>query len=147
MKTTASGLKDRGLLAAWVLGPLLALALLWSLTLPFRLELLRNVANRHFAASGNALRLSAAVSGKPAEGFLGGIFRVEGSDSVVVIFTVMREGILAPFAAEFSRDGSPKGTFPLGAHSAGIADLLAPGIVDLHLGRIRAGFPFGKDAP
>ncbi|MCL2609318.1 MAG: hypothetical protein FWD94_05390 [Treponema sp.] len=143
LKTLGTGLKGGGIRAAWIAGLILALVLLWSLTFPFRLELLRNAANRHFAASGDGRRLSKVIPGSSGGDFLGGIFAMEGSDSVLVIFTVMRDGILTPFAAEFSPDGSLLGTFPLGAHSSGIADLLAPGIIDLHLARIRARLPFG----
>jgi len=128
-------------LAAWLAGLVLAAALAWSLTFPLRLGVLMNAANRSLEASGDPRRLS-GPPGRPirAAGFLGGWYSVSGSDSLFVVFAVMRDGVPVPHGAEVSPEGIVVDVVPLGIHARQVADGIPPGLLRVHVRRIEAAF-------
>jgi len=144
LKNMVPALKDRGILAAWIVGPVLAAALIWSLTFPFRLNVLMNAANRALVASEDTRRLYGPcpdLSG--TRGMLGGWYLVADSDSRFFVFAIMREGVLVPHGAEVSPEGLVVDMVPLGSHARQAADRVPPGLIEVYARRIESAFASG----
>jgi len=123
-------LKDRAILAGWIVGLALAGALAWALTFSFRMNVMMEATNRALAASGDPRRLSEPLP-RDAQGreLLGGWYALADSDSVFFVFAVLRGGSLAPHGAEVSPDGRALSVVPLGVY----ARQAAQGIPDTHM--------------
>jgi len=134
-------LKDRAILAGWIAGLALAVALLWSLTLPMRLGVLMDAANGALASAGDPRRLSGHSPRQFQRGeLLGGWYYLAGSDSRFFVFAIMRDGILVPHGAEVCAEGRVVEMVPLGGHARQSADRIPQGFFDAHARRIEAAF-------
>ena len=142
-----AALKDRAILAGWIVGLVLAAALAWSLTFPFRLNVLMNATNRALAASEDSRRLSEPLpSAFQTRELFGGWYALDGSDSLFFVFAIMRDGILVPHGAEVSAMGQIVEMVPLGSHARQAADRIPRGIFDVHARRIETAFASGPGA-
>jgi len=141
MASIVPALKDRAVLAGWILGIALVAALAWSLTFSLRLNALMHAANRALAAAEDTRRLSAPLPGalQPRE-LLGAWYSVEGSDSLFFVFAIMRDGILAPHGAEVTPQGRIVEMVPLGSHARQVADRIPRGAADVYARRIESSF-------
>jgi len=141
MGSAAPALRDRAILAAWVAGAVLAALLAWSLTYSPRMGALMGAVNRALAASGEGLRLSEPLPrALQPSGLMGAWYSIEGSDSLFLVFAVMRDGILAPHGAEVSPEGRIERILPIGAHSAQASDRMPAGALRVYSRRIEAAF-------
>jgi len=140
-------LKDRAILAGWIVGLVLVASLAWSLTFGFRLNVLMRAANRALVAVEDTRRLSEPLPRAfQTREFLGGWYTVAGSDSLFLVFAIMRDGILVPHGAEVSAEGRVLEMVPLGYHARQVADRLPRGLVDVYARRIEAVFESGMGA-
>ena len=134
-------LKDRAILAGWILGLVLVASVAWSLTFSFRLNVLMNATNRALAAAEDTRRLDEPLprSSQTRE-LLGGWFSVAGSDSLFFVFAIMRDGVLIPHGAEVSGDGRIVEMIPLGNHARHAVDRVPQGLIDVYARRIESAF-------
>jgi len=137
MTELISSLKDRAVLLGWIAGLVLAGALLWSLSFPFRASCLMRSANRSLIEAGDERRLSAPLS-RPVKGQFpfGCWYTLEGSESVFFVFAVMRDGIFVPCGAEVSAEGKVTDFVPLGFHARQVMEGIPQGIINVYTHRI-----------
>jgi len=144
LNSIVPALKDRAILAGWIVGLVAVASLIWSLTFSFRLNVLMHATNRALAAVEDTRRLSEPLPrGFQTRELLGGWYTVAGSDSLFLVFAIMRDGILVPHGAEVSAEGQILEMFPLGYHARQVAARLPGGLVDVYARRIEAVFASG----
>jgi len=139
MKDMTSALKDRAVLAGWIAALVLIASLLWSLSFPFRVNCLMRSTNKVLIAMNDHRRLIDPVLhpvAKPAP--LGCWYRVYESDSLFVVFVIMREGILVPCGAEISGQGEIVEIIPLGNHARQVMDQIPQGLIQVYVPRIES---------
>jgi len=139
MKDMTSALKDRAVLAGWIAALVLIASLLWSLSFPFRVNCLMRSTNKVLIAMNDHRRLIDPVLhpvAKPTP--LGCWYRVYESDSLFVVFVIMREGILVPCGAEISGQGEIVEIIPLGNHARQVMDQIPQGLIQVHVRRIES---------
>ena len=147
MSSIVPALKDRAILAAWIVGLVLAASLLWSLTFSFRLNVLMHAANRALAAVEDTRRLSEPLPRAFQTGeLLGGWYTLAGSDSLFLVFAIMRDGILAPHGVEISAEGQIVEMVPLGNHARQIVDRIPQGLIDVYVRRIESTVALHREA-
>jgi len=134
-------LKDRAILAGWIVGLVLAASLAWSLTFPFRLNALMHAANRALVAVEDTRRLYRPLPrASQTRELLGGWYAIAGSDSVFFVFAIMRDGVLVPYGAEVSGEGRIVEMIPLGHHARHASDRIPRGLIDVYARRIESAF-------
>jgi len=134
-------LKDRAVLAAWIVGLVLVASVIWSLTFSFRLNVLMHATNRALAAAEDTRRLSGPCPVLfRTRDILGGWYTIAGSDSRFFVFAVMRDGILVPHGAEISAEGQIVEMVPLGSHARQVVDRIPRGMIDVYARRIESVF-------
>ena len=139
MSSIVPALKDRAILAAWIVGLVLAASLVWSLTFYFRLNILMNATNRALVAVEDTRRLSEPLPRAfQTRELLGGWYTLAGSDSLFLVFAIMRDGILAPHGAEISAEGRIVEMIPLGNHARQVMDRIPQGLIDVYARRIES---------
>jgi hypothetical protein len=133
-------LKDRLILAAWIFGLLLFIALLWSLTQPVQGRAIQRAVNRAFILSGDTRRISAYVS-RPAgkTKMLGYWFSVQDSEDLFFVFGIMHNGIFVTCGASVSADGNVGEIMPLSAHARQTFASFPASVIQMHKNRIEAG--------
>jgi len=139
MNDMTSVLKDRAMCAGWIAGLLLAAALLWSLTFPFRSECLMRAVNKVLISTNDDRHLAAPVlhhSAGPAP--LGCWYKVYESNSLFFVFAVMWEGVLVPCGAEISEQGNIVEIIPLGNHARQVMHQIPPGLLQVYARRIES---------
>ena len=134
-------LKDRAILAAWVVGLVLIASLIWSLSFSLRLNVLMNATNSALVAANDARRLSEPLP-RPFQTreLMGSWYAIAGSDSLFFVFAVIRDGVLVPHGAEVSAEGQIVEMIPLGNHARQVADRLPGGLLDVYARRIESVF-------
>jgi hypothetical protein len=131
-------LKDRAVLAGWIVGLVLAAALLWSLTFPFRSVCLMRSVNRSFIETGDDRRLLAPLSRPPKGQFpFGCWYNLDKQETLFFVFTVMRDGMLVPCGAEIS-GGRVTEIVPLGSHALQVMERIPPGLIQVYTHRIES---------
>ncbi|MDR2073560.1 MAG: hypothetical protein LBP60_09040 [Spirochaetaceae bacterium] len=146
-KRVSKKLKELGIFLGWIAGLFLIGGLAWFLTLPVRRRILiRNVNNSlrtakevrqleaPFAADKPVPRWQAAKAAQ-----LGSWYSLSNSEDRAVIFSIMVEGLLAPYVVFVSPQGDIGYPIPLGAHSAQILDRLAPEVLQTYIDRLAEG--------
>lgn len=145
MNDWTSVLKDRAILSGWIAGLVLAAALLWFLTFPFRSACLMNSTNKALAAMDDTRRLSSPyLHYKAGPGLrfadpLGCWYHLSDSadGSLFYVFVIMREGILVPCGAEISGRGELIEIVPLSSHAQQIIGQIPAGMMQVYLRRLR----------
>jgi hypothetical protein len=130
-----------GILAAWIAGLCLVGGLAWFLTQPLRSSLIIHTVNRTLERSGENRRLEAQISpwGKSGAAFqLGSWYTLREGNDRVVVFSIMNDGILAPYAAFISRQGVAESFIPLSAHADRLLGRLPLGILQTYVRRIES---------
>jgi hypothetical protein len=133
-----------GILAAWIAGLCLAGGLAWFLTQPLRSGLIITTVNRTLERNGENRRLDAQISpwGKSGAAFqLGNWYTLKDGNGRAVIFSIMNDGILAPYLA-FIPSGGPGQAMepfvPLSAHADRLLGRLPQGILQTYARRVEA---------
>jgi hypothetical protein len=142
-----SSLKDRAVLAGWIAGLILAGALLWSLSFPFRTVCLMRTVNRALIETGDERRLLAPLS-RPVKGQFpfGCWYTLDKPDTLFFVFTVMRDGMLVPCGAEISDGATVAEIVPLGNHARQVMERIPPGLVHIYTNRIESALANGMAA-
>jgi len=139
MKDMTSALKDRAVFAAWIAALVLIASLFWSLSFSFRVNCLMRSTNKILMAMNDDRHLAAPVLHPVAKlAHLGCWYRIYESDSLFVVFTIMREGILVPCGAEISEQGEIVEIIPLGNHARQVMDQIPQGLIQVYVRRIEA---------
>lgn len=141
MSSMIPALKDRAILAGWIVGLVLVASLAWSLTFSFRLNVLMHATNRALVAAEDTRRLLAPLprSSQTRE-LLGGWYVLAGSDSLFFVFAIMRDGVLVPHGAEVSGEGQIVEMIPLGHHARHAADSIPRGLIEVYARRVESAF-------
>jgi hypothetical protein len=142
-------LRETGVFLGWIAGMFLIAGLAWFLTRPARAGSSVRHINASLQAIGEKRELDAPLvfdkslprwkTAKAAQ--LGNWYALSNSEDRGVVFSVMAEGILAPFLVFISPRGETGQPIPLGAHSAQIMDRLSPGTFRTYIERLKAGEP------
>jgi hypothetical protein len=135
------GIRDMGILAAWIAGLCLAGGLAWFLTQPLRNSFVIHTVNRTLERSGESRRLEAPVSpwGKNGAAFqLGSWYTVREETGRAVVFSIMNDGILAPYAAFLSGQGTAGPFIPLSVHAERLLDRLPREVLQTYVWRIES---------
>ena len=137
MNNLVPSLKSRMVFGAWIAGILLAAALLWSLSFPFRASCLMRVTNKVLASMNDERRLSAPLTHLSARAVpLGCWYSLAESSSLFLVFTVMRGGILIPCGAEIAESGEIVEMIPLGSHARQVMEKTPRAVLQLYVRRI-----------
>jgi len=139
MKDIPSVLKDRALFFGWIAGLILVAALLWSLSFPFRSMCLLRSTNKVLISMGDDRRLAAPlprISAGPVP--LGCWYRLNESDSLFLVFSIMQGGILVPCGAEIAANGEVVEVIPLGSHARQVMDKIPQGLKQVYVNRIES---------
>jgi len=139
MNDLTSVLKDKAIFVGWIAGLTLVAALLWSFSFPFRSFCLMRSTNRVFIAMDDSRRLVAPLP-RPVAGPvpLGCWYRLNESDSLFMVFSIMQGGILVPCGAEISESGEIVEIIPLGSHARQVMDRIPPNLIQIYSRRIEA---------
>ena len=144
MNKIVPALKDRAILAGWIVGLVVVASLIWSLTFSFRLNVLMHAVNRALVAVEDTRRLSEPLPRTfQTRELLGGWYALAGSDSLFFVFAIMRDGILVPYGAEVSAEGHILEMIPLGYHARQLVDRIPQGLIDVYARRIETIFSSG----
>jgi hypothetical protein len=140
-------LKEIGIFLGWIAGLFLVAGLAWFLTGPLRAASAVRHINASLSARGETRELKAPLvfdkstprrkAAKAAQ--LGNWYALSNSEDRGVVFSVMAEGILAPFLVFISPQGEAGEPIPLGAHSVQIMDRLPQGTLQTYVIRFEAG--------
>jgi hypothetical protein len=115
--------------------------LAWALTQPLRSSLIIHTVNRTLERNGENRRLDAQISPwlKSGAAFqLGNWYTVKEGNERAVIFSIMNDGILAPYAAFLLADGTAEPFIPLSAHAGRLLGRLPEGILQTYVRRVEA---------
>jgi hypothetical protein len=139
MKDMTVVLKDKAVLAGWIVALALIASLLWSLSFPFRSDCLMRATNKILISMNDGRRVSSPVI-RPFAGPvpLGCWYRLSESDSFFLVFAIMREGILVPCGAEVSEQGEVVEIIPLGNHARQVMNQIPRGLMQVYVHRIES---------
>jgi hypothetical protein len=124
--------------------------LAWFLTSPLRSRSVVRHINERLGEMGETRKLEtpldrSQIFDKPAPRWKaakaaqsGNWYALSAGEDQGVVFSVMAEGILAPFLVFISPQGEAGQPVPLGAHSAQIIDRLSPETFRIYVGRLEA---------
>jgi hypothetical protein len=136
-------LREAGVFLGWIAGMFLIAGLAWFLTRPLRSGSAVRHINASLKAAGETRTVEAPLGfdksvprRKAARAArLGNWYALAGSEDRGVVFSVMADGILAPFLIFISPQGAAGQPVPLGAHSVAIRDRLSRGTLQLFVNR------------
>jgi hypothetical protein len=121
-----------GILAAWIAGLCLAGGLCWFLSQPLRSGLIIQTVNRTLEQRGESRRLEAAISpwGKNGSAFqMGNWYTFNEGTGRATVFSIINDGILAPYAVFLSPQGEAGPFIPLSLHAERLLPRLPAGIL------------------
>ena len=137
--------REIGVFLGWIAGMFLVAGLAWFLTRPARAGSAVRHINASLSAMGETRKLEAPLvfdrsmprwkAAKAAQ--LGNWYALSNSEDLGVVFSVMADGILAPFLVFVSPQGETGQPIPLGAHSVQIRDRLSPGTLQTYIKRFK----------
>jgi len=135
----AHDLKDRLILFGWIAGLLILTSLIWISSRQLQANYLLRSVNNVLLNSDDSRRLSAYIPDKPGKaGLLGYWYSMRNSSDTMFVFTIFQDGILVPFGAIVSDNGSVSEVIPLSAHAVQAFDNLPRSIVQMYVTRIEA---------
>ena len=139
-------LRDAGVFLGWIAGMFLIAGLAWFFTRPVRAGSAIRHINATLSALGETRKLEAPLvfdrsvprrkAARAAR--LGVWYTLANSEDRGVVFSIMADGILAPFLVFVSPGGEAGQPIPLGAHSALIMDRLPRGTIRASMSRFEA---------
>ena len=122
-------LKEAGVLLAWIVGLFLIAGLAWFFTRPLRTGMMIRNINTVLRNSQEFRQLEGRV--KADRG--GTWYSVRNSEDRALIFSIMTDGILAPYLLFVSPQGEMARPIPLGIHSARMQERLPPEVLQILL--------------
>jgi hypothetical protein len=138
-------LRELGVFLGWIAGMFLIAGMAWFLTRPARAGSAIRRINDSLSAIGEERRLEAPLvfgksmprwkAAKAAQ--LGNWYAIANSEDRGVVFSIMADGILAPFLVFISPQGEAGQPIPLGAHSVQIMDRLSQGTIQTYINRFK----------
>jgi hypothetical protein len=135
-------LREIGIFLGWIAGMFLIAGLAWFLTGPARSRSAIRHINASLQAAGETRELTAPLvfdKSMPRRKAAKAVrYALSNSEDRGVVFSIMAEGILAPFLVFVSPQGDAEQLIPLGAHSAQIMDRLSPGTIQTYIRRFTA---------
>jgi hypothetical protein len=139
-------LKGAAFFLAWLAGLFLVAGLAWFLSHPARTGAgIRNI-NTALRTAQELRQLEAPLADKSIPRLkaakaaqLGTWYSLHDSEDHAVVFSIMADGILAPFVLFVSPKGEVGQPIPLGAHSARMLERLAPEVLQTYRTRLLAG--------
>jgi hypothetical protein len=135
----AHDLRDRLILLGWVAGLLILMSIIWISSRQLQANYLLRSVNNVLINNEDSRRLSAYIHDKPGKAsLLGYWYSIRNSSDTMFVFTIFQDGILVPFGAIVSDNGSVSEVIPLSAHAVQAFDNLPPRIVQMYVARIRA---------
>jgi hypothetical protein len=142
VKAVTSVVKDRAILTGWIVGMVLIISLLWSLSFPFRSACLMRSTNKSLSLMDDPRRLASPLlrssAGGTAPGPLGCWYTLSESDSLFFVFAIMKDGILVPCGAEIAESGMVKEIVSLGNHAGQIMPQIPRGLMNVYIRRIES---------
>jgi hypothetical protein len=132
-----SGLKDLGVFAGWIVGIILLGGLVWYGTQGARASVMIRSVNMALAAQDEPWRLKSPLSfrSSPEQGSRFSLVETNGR---AVVFSIISDGTLVPFAALISPEGKVEKLVPLTNNSAQVQERLTAGLITVHTRRIEA---------
>jgi hypothetical protein len=135
---------DKGLALAWCGIFSLILLLVFLLSADVRTRLMENEVNKALLQKGDNRSLDAPITPWLMDGTamqLGSWWTLSGSETIAVVFPVIRDGIFAPFLAIIETTGvETTGAIeliPLTRNAAALHERLAPGVMDFYTNRLQ----------
>ena len=139
-------LREAGVFLGWIAGMFLVAGLAWFLTRPVRSASAIRHINATLSALGETRKVEAPLvfdrsvprrkAARAAR--LGVWYALANSEDQGVVFSIMADGILAPFLVFVSPGGEAGQPIPLGAHSASILERLPQGTIRTYISRFEA---------
>jgi hypothetical protein len=137
-------LRETGIFLGWIAGMFLIAGLAWHFTRPIRAALTIRHINEALEVAGESRRLETPIRG-PSESMprrraikaaqLGNWYALADSEDRGVVFSIMIDGILAPFLVFVSPQGDTEQPIPLGRHSIQIIDRLPSETIRTYISR------------
>jgi hypothetical protein len=138
-------LREIGVFLGWIAGMFLIAGLAWFLTRPARAGSAVRRINATLSALGETRQLEAPLvfdksmprwkAAKAAQ--LGNWYALANSEDRGVVFSIMADGILAPFLVFISPQGEVGQPIPLGAHSVQSMERLSQGTLQTYSKRFK----------
>jgi hypothetical protein len=143
VKTVTSAVKDRAILLGWIVGLVVVISLLWSLSFPFRSACLMRSTNKILALMDDPRQLAApllrpSAGGTVPGGPLGCWYTLSESGSLFFVFAIMKDGILIPCGAEIAENGRVTEIVPLGNHAGQAMPQIPQGLIQVYVRRIES---------
>ena len=133
-RPSVPGIRDIMIFMAWIAGIVCIGCLCWILTGPFRAGLLQQAVNKILTETDVRFRLeSPAVVNSRSPG----TWYETSEGSLVLVFSIMADGIFMPCAAVVNSMGMVDELIPLTAGSRKMLDRISPGLIRLHIRRIQ----------
>jgi hypothetical protein len=139
-------LKDVGIFLGWIAGLFLLAGLGWFLSRPVRTRIMIRNINSTLQGEREFRQLEAPLTDKSIPRLkaakaaqLGTWYSLRNNEDRAVVFSVMAEGILAPYVIFVSPRGEMGDPIPLGAHSARILKRLSQGVLQTYINRLLVG--------
>jgi hypothetical protein len=145
---TKTGLKETGIFFGWIIGLFLIGGLTWFFTQSVRTRIVIRTVNRSLAQIEDPRRLEAplAFTGKTISRWkagkisqLGTWYTLVSNNEKAVVFSVMVDGILAPYVVFISSQGELDVPIPLGTHSVQLLERLPREVLQTYVKRIEQG--------
>jgi hypothetical protein len=130
---------NKGLALLWCGVFSLIVLLLFLLSSGPRTRLMENEVNKALEQKGDSKRLEAPIMPWQMDGpamQLGSWWTISGSESIAVVFPVIRDGIFTPFLAIIGTTGTIE-LIPLTKNAATLYGRLAPSIIGFYTGRLQ----------
>ncbi|QQO07951.1 hypothetical protein [Breznakiella homolactica] len=137
-----TALKEAGISAAWIMGTLLVIGLLWLFTQPVRERRFIRTVNRVLMQNEDPRRLTAAISawGLPGRaGQLGSRFETDTPGKIAVVFSMVNDGIPLSCLTFVSENGTVESLIPLSNHASAVMDRIPEITRQTYIRRIESG--------
>lgn len=129
--------KDKIVLASWIIGLLLIIAVFWGLTQTVQTKYLLRTINNVLINNNDPRRVAAFIPQKNKNASLMGYkYSFYNSSDSLFVFTVFQNGILIPLGAVISSDNSVKEVIPLSEHAKQGFENIPQSVLQLYIRRI-----------
>jgi hypothetical protein len=138
-------LKEAGVFLAWLAGLFLIAGLAWFFSRSVRTDASMRTINTALRSAREFRQVEAPLADKSIPRLkaakaaqLGTWYSLQNSEDRAVVFSIMTDGILAPYVLFISPKGEAGQPLPLGAHSARMLERLPPELVQTYSNRLVA---------
>jgi hypothetical protein len=132
-------LKDKVILAGWVMGIIILISIIWVPSQTMQANFLMRTINNVLANNSDSRRVSEFIQKKPVRpGLLGYWYSINNSANQMFVFTVFQDGILVPLGAIVSSDGSVDEIVPLSSHAVQIFNNIPQRVLQIYISKIES---------